>query len=76
MNYVFNGSWDCEYDKITKLIIPKGSLDEGFFTHVLPRFTQLESLVRDGLGQWMNGRFALTPRGIEIQNDVLMRFME
>jgi len=38
--------------------------------------TQLESLVRDGLGQWMNGRFALTPRGIEIQNDVLMRFME
>lgn len=38
--------------------------------------TQLESLVRDGLGQWHEGRFALTPRGIEVQNDVLMRFME
>lgn len=37
---------------------------------------QLDSLVRDGLGGWHNGRFALTPRGIEVQNDVLMRFME
>ena len=37
---------------------------------------QLDSLVRDGLGGWQDGRFALTPRGIEIQNDVLMRFME
>ncbi len=36
----------------------------------------LESLVRDGLGVWQDGRFALTKRGIEIQNDVLMRFME
>lgn len=52
MNYVFNGSWDCEYDKITKLIIPKGSLDEGFFTHVLPRFTQLESLVINPEIRW------------------------
>lgn len=37
---------------------------------------QLDSLVREGLGQWQDGRFALTPRGIEVQNDVLMRFME
>ena len=37
---------------------------------------QLDSLVRDGLGQWTDGRFALTPRGMEIQNDVLMRLME
>ena len=37
---------------------------------------QLDSLVRDGLGQWMNGRFFLTPRGMEIQNDVLMRLMD
>jgi len=36
----------------------------------------LDSLVRDGLGRWADGRFALTPRGIEIQNDVLMRLME
>jgi len=38
--------------------------------------SQLDSLVRDGLGLWKDGRFALTARGIEIQNDVLMRFME
>ncbi len=37
---------------------------------------QLDSLVKDGLGCWTDGRFSLTPRGIEIQNDVLMRFME
>lgn len=37
---------------------------------------QLDSLVQDGLGQWSDGRFALTPRGIEIQNDVLMRLMD
>ena len=37
---------------------------------------QTESLIRDGLGYWQGGRFALTPRGIEMQNDVLMRFME
>ena len=40
----------------------------------------IQSLVRDGLGQWHGEsearRFALTPRGIEVQNDVLMRFME
>ena len=36
----------------------------------------LDSLVRDGLGQWTEGRFSLTPRGIEIQNDVLMRLMD
>jgi len=38
--------------------------------------SQLESLAGDGLGCWKDGRFALTPRGIEVQNDVLMRFME
>ena len=37
---------------------------------------QLDSLVRDELGQWTDGRFVLTPRGIEIQNDVLMRLMD
>ena len=37
---------------------------------------QLDSLVRDGLGRWDDGRFCLTPRGIEIQNDVLMRLMD
>lgn len=37
---------------------------------------RLDSLVRDGLAQWVDGRFALTPRGIEIQNDVLMRLMD
>ena len=37
---------------------------------------QLESLVNEGLGFWKEERFALTPRGIEVQNDVLMRFME
>lgn len=37
---------------------------------------QLESLVKDSLGQWTNGSFSLTPRGIEIQNDVLMRLMD
>lgn len=37
---------------------------------------QLDSLVQDGLGQWADGRFCLTPRGIEIQNDVLMRLMD
>lgn len=40
----------------------------------------IQSLVRDGLGEWHaeneTRRFALTPRGIEVQNDVLMRFME
>ena len=36
----------------------------------------LDSLVRDGLGCWADGCFALTPRGIEIQNDVLMRLMD
>lgn len=39
----------------------------------------LKTLVRDGLGEWHGAdetrRFALTPRGIEVQNDVLMRFM-
>lgn len=37
---------------------------------------QLDSLVRDGLGRWTDERFCLTPRGIEIQNDVLMRLMD
>ena len=37
---------------------------------------QLDSLVNEALGRWKDGRFALTPRGIEVQNDVLMRFME
>ena len=37
---------------------------------------RLESLVRDGLGWWKDGCFALTPRGIEVQNEVLMRLMD
>lgn len=37
---------------------------------------QLDGLVKDGLGQWKEGRFALTPRGLEVQNDVLLRLME
>ena len=37
---------------------------------------ELDSLVKDGLGEWTDGRFSLTPRGIEIQNEVLMRLME
>lgn len=37
---------------------------------------RLETLVRDGLAQWKDGCFALTPRGIEVQNEVLMRLMD
>lgn len=42
---------------------------------------QLDRLTREGLGLWLtdgvHGRsFALTPRGIEVQNDVLLRFMQ
>ena len=37
---------------------------------------QLDRLVKEALGQWADGRFTLTPRGIEIQNEVLMRFMD
>ena len=37
---------------------------------------QLDRIAADGLGQWRNGHFALTPRGIEIQNDVLTRLMD
>lgn len=41
----------------------------------------LETVMRDGLGFWRTGAngqncFALTSRGIEVQNDVLLRFME
>ncbi|MEG0995923.1 MAG: hypothetical protein RSH26_03100, partial [Clostridia bacterium] len=36
----------------------------------------LDSLVRDGLGLWSaDGRFALTSRGLELQNDALLRLM-
>ena len=44
MQYIFKGSWNCDYDKITKLII-LNPIDESFFTNTLPLFTQLESLV-------------------------------
>ena len=44
MQYIYKGIWDCDFDKITKLIVIN-SVDEGFFTDILPRFTQLESLV-------------------------------
>ena len=37
---------------------------------------QLDRLVQEGLGGWKNGCFALTPRGIEVQNEVLMRLMD
>ena len=37
---------------------------------------QLERLVQEKLGVWRDGCFALTKRGLEMQNDVLMRFME
>ena len=36
----------------------------------------LDRLQKEGLGRWEEGRFALTPRGIEVQNEVLMRLME
>ena len=41
----------------------------------------LETVMRDGLGYWRTGTngqscFVLTSRGIEVQNDVLLRFME
>lgn len=41
----------------------------------------LESLVKDGLGAWHTDeagsrRFALTPRGLEVQNAALMRLMD
>ncbi|MEG0740733.1 MAG: radical SAM family heme chaperone HemW [Clostridia bacterium] len=36
----------------------------------------LDSLARDGLGLWSaDGRFALTSRGLELQNDALLRLM-
>lgn len=37
---------------------------------------QLDRLCSEGLGCWQNGWFALSPRGIEVQNEVLMRLME
>lgn len=37
---------------------------------------RLDSLVRDGLAVWKDGCFALTPRGIAIENEVLMRLMD
>ena len=36
---------------------------------------QLDTLVRDDLGMWTDAGFTLTPRGIEVQNEVLMRLM-
>jgi len=43
--------------------------------------TPLERLVCEGLGQWLGGapgnrRFALTARGLEMQNEALLRLME
>lgn len=37
---------------------------------------RLNRLVAESLGEWKNGCFALTPRGIEVQNEVLMRLMD
>lgn len=37
---------------------------------------QLDRLAQEGLGKWQDGCFALTPRGIEVQNEVLMRLMK
>ncbi|MDD3336504.1 MAG: radical SAM family heme chaperone HemW [Eubacteriales bacterium] len=38
---------------------------------------QLDSLVKDGLGQWNgNGGFALTPHGLMVQNEALLRLMD
>lgn len=42
---------------------------------------KLETIVRDGLGLWRSDaggrrRFVLTPRGMEVQNEVLLRLME
>lgn len=36
----------------------------------------LDRLQQEGLGQWNGGRFALSPRGLEVQNEVLMRLMK
>ena len=41
---------------------------------------QLDGLIRDGLGRWtgqgQERRFCLTTRGLQIQNDVLLRLMD
>jgi len=37
---------------------------------------QLNQLEHDGLGLWKDGSFALTPRGIAIENEILMRLMD
>ena len=37
---------------------------------------RLDDLTREGLGKWQDGRFALTPRGMEIHNEVLLRLMD
>ena len=41
---------------------------------------RLGTLVRDGLGEWIGDgqerSFTLTPRGLEVQNEVLMRLMD
>ena len=37
---------------------------------------QLDRLVQEELGCWKDGCFALTPRGMEVQNEVLMRLMD
>ena len=42
---------------------------------------QLDQLEKEGLGGWYSERtggrrFALTARGVEVQNDVLMRLMD
>lgn len=36
----------------------------------------LDGLQQEGLGLWNGGRFALSPRGLELQNEVLLRLMK
>lgn len=36
---------------------------------------QLEELAAMGLGEWTRDGFALTPRGLEVQNEALLRLM-
>ena len=57
--------------------VEEGMFEKRYGISLRERYGEpLDSLVRDELGRWVDGRFALTPRGIEIQNDVLMRLME
>ncbi len=61
----------------TTMGVEEAMFEKRYGTPLRKRYgEQLDSLVRDGLGQWADGRFALTPRGMEIQNDVLVRLMD